>query len=84
MKAQEVRTKMEDLKNFIQDADIAVRGGKMVNLSSLDKNVALICTKAIALPPSDARDIQPLMAELIGELERLTLSLKDYRDDLKS
>lgn len=83
MKAADVRTKMEELKRVIQTADHDVRAGKKVDLSGLDSKVALICTKAVALPPSDAMDIQPLMADLIGELEHLTQSLQDYRDTLK-
>ena len=83
MKADEIRSRMEKLNDFIQDSEATVRGGKMADLSGLDKDVAVICTKAIALPPSDARDIQPLMAELIGNLERLSTALKDYKEDLK-
>ncbi len=74
---------MEKLKIFIQDADITVRGGTMVDLTGLDRDVATICTKAVALPPAEAHDLQPLMADLIGELERLSITLKDYRDDIK-
>ncbi len=83
MKPTEIRARMEDLKRVIQAADHDVRTGKRVDLSGLDSKVALICTKAIALPPSDAMEIQPLMADLIGELEHLTQSLQDYRDTLK-
>jgi len=83
MKPEEIRTKMETLNDFILDAEAKVRGGAMADLSGLDKDVAVICTKAVTLPPSDARDIQPLMAELIGNLERLSTALKDYKDDMK-
>ncbi len=83
MKAAQVRQSMEDLKTFIQDSDAKVRGGTMVDLSGLESKVTMICTKATSLPPKDAMDIQPLMADLIGELERLTISLRDFRDDLQ-
>ncbi len=82
MTPADIRTKMEELKTYIQDADIAVRGGKMVDLGGLDKRVSQICLQATSQPKAKALEIQPLMAELIGELERLTLSLKDYRDGL--
>ena len=75
---------MEDLKAYIKDADRNVCAGKMTNLKDLDKKVSLICQQATSLPPAQALDIHPLMAELIGELERLTISLNDYRDRLKS
>ena len=83
MKSDEIRTRMEKLSVFIQDAESTVRGGKMVDLSGLDRDVALICNKAVALPPAEAHEIQPLMAEMIGNLERLSSALKDYKEDLK-
>ena len=83
MKLDEIRTKMEKLNDSILEAAPNVRGGKMADLSGLDKDVAIICTRAVTLPPADARDIQPLMAELIGNLERLSGALKDYKDDIK-
>lgn len=84
MKPPEIREKMENLKTFIQDAEASVRDGKMVDLSGLDKEVAALCQRAISLPPQEARDLQPLMAEMIGDLERLSIALKDFRDNLKS
>ena len=83
MNVTEIRDKMEKLRDSISDAENSVRGGKMVDLTGLDKNVAVICTQAVALPPEDARDIQPLMAELIGNLERLSIALKDFKDTVK-
>lgn len=83
MKAPEIRAKMEKLTEFIRDAEASVRSGKMVDLSGLDRDVAMICNKAIALPPVEARDLQPVMAELIGNLEHLSTALKDYKEDLK-
>lgn len=83
MKPVEIRARMEKLTEFIIEAESDVRNGKIVDLSGLDREVAVICTKAVALPPNEARDIQPLMAELIGNLERLSTALKDYKEDLK-
>ena len=60
-----------------------VRGGDMVDLSGLDRDVATICNKAVALPPDQAREVQPLMAELIGSLEQLSAALVAYKEDLK-
>ena len=83
MNVEEIRRKMETLRDYISDAENIVAGGKMVDLSGLDKNVSVICTQAIALPPDQARDIQPLMAEVIGNLERLSMALKDFKDSVK-
>lgn len=83
MKHPEIRQKMEQMNDFILDAETKLREGTMTDLTGLDKEVAVICTNAVALPPAEAHDLQPLMAELIGNLERLSMALKDYRDDLK-
>ncbi|PZQ48455.1 MAG: hypothetical protein DI551_01505 [Micavibrio aeruginosavorus] len=82
MKVDEIRAKMEKLNQFILDSEITVLGGKMVDLGGLDRDIALICNKAVALPPPDARDMQPLMAAMIGNLERLSIALKDYKDEI--
>ena len=84
MNADDIRARMEKLTDFIREAEDMVRGGKMVDLSGLDRDVALICNKAVALPPEQARDIQPNMAELIGSLERLSSALMSYKEGLKS
>lgn len=83
MKPPEIREKMENLKTFIQDAEASVANGTMVDLTGLDRDIALICNKTVALPPEEARNLQPLMAELIGSLESLSRTLKDFRDGLK-
>lgn len=83
MTPDDIRAKMEKLSSFILDAEDKVRAGKMADLSGMDREVAVICNKAVSLPPDQARDIQPLMAEMIGNLERLSTALKDYKEDLK-
>ena len=83
MKAADLLTKMEDLKNVIRNADNMVRENKAVNLSGLDAKVSYICNKVTGLSAAEAADLQPLMADLIGELEHLSTSLQDYRDNLK-
>ena len=83
MKSAELRAKMEKLNSFIIDAEGSVRGGKMMNLGNLDKEIADLCMKAVSLPPAEARDLQPLMADMIGNLERLGEALKDFKENLK-
>lgn len=83
MNSAQIRNKMDKLKDYILDADASVRVGKMVDLTGLDKDVAVICTQALALPANEAHDLQPLMAELIGNLERLSGSLKDFKDSVQ-
>lgn len=84
MTPDQLRDKMENLSSFIRDAEGKVLSGKMVDMSSLDKDVAVICNKVIGLPPAKAMELQPLMADMIGSLERLSIALKDYKDNLRS
>lgn len=83
MTPDQIRNKMESLKTYIQEADASVRDGKMVDLTGLDKDIAQVCQKAVTLPPDQARDIQPLMAGLIGDLEQLSRTLHDFKDQMK-
>lgn len=83
MKYNDIRAKMEKLNTYIIDAEISVRGGKMVEMGHLDRDIGDLCTRAVSLPPLEARELQPLMAEMIGNLERLGHTLKDYRDNLR-
>jgi hypothetical protein len=57
-----------------------VQQGVMVDLKNLDQDVSSLCTKVLALPPAEARELQPLMADMIAALEELGLALSDYRD----
>lgn len=84
MTPDQLRVKMETLSNFIRDAEGTVLGGQMVDMSGLDKDVAVICNKVVSLPPAQAMELQPLMADMIGSLERLSIALKDYKDNLRS
>lgn len=83
MKSEDIRARMEKLNDYIMQAEDTVRGGKMTDLGSLDKDIADLCMKAVSLPPVEAKDLQPLMADMIGNLERLGAALKDFRDNLK-
>jgi hypothetical protein len=83
IKSAELRIKMEKLNDFIINAENSVRDGKMMDLGSLDKEIADLCMKAVSLPPAEAHALQPMMADMIGNLERLGAALKDFRDNLK-
>jgi hypothetical protein len=78
-----LRAEMEKLSVFILDSEEQVLSGKMVDMSGLDREVTILCRKALSLPLAQAAEIQPLMAELIGHLERLSIALKNYRDNIK-
>lgn len=78
-----IRNKMQQLGEFISDAETAALNGKVTDMSGLDKDVTIICKQAIALPPAEALALQPDMADLIGRLERLSMALRDFKENVK-
>lgn len=83
MTANDIADKMRKLSEFILDAESSVRSGKMVDITGIDKDINTICSRATSLPPAQALEIQPVMAELIGNLERLGMALKNFKENLK-
>lgn len=83
MTPDDIRSKMEKLADFVREAEHSVRDGMIRDLSGLDREVTAICKKALTLPPVEARDLQPVMAELIGGLERLGQALVAYKEEQK-
>ena len=79
MTPQALIDRMRKLAEFISDAETSVRSGKLVNMSHLDQEVTVLCNQAISLPPAQAAQVQPQMAELIGNLERLSVALHDFK-----
>lgn len=80
----ELQTRMRDVCDYIMSSTAQVEAGEMVNLSGLDDDVAALCERAIALPPQDATQIQPLMADMISQLELLGNALRDYQERVRS
>ncbi len=54
-----------------------VAGGRMVDLTGLDRGVGLLCAKALDLPIDRGRDLQPHLVTLRLEVEALTQALRD-------
>lgn len=77
---QDISIRMQDLIHFIEDASESVRSGVMTDLQGLDEEVASLCDRTISLPPEQALEVQPLMAEMISRLEDLGRALKEFQD----
>lgn len=80
MNAEQIYQKMEELNLFVQDAEASAREGNIVDIKRLDREVGILCQQALSLPQDDARQIQPMMAEMIGNLDRLGNALRDFKD----
>jgi hypothetical protein len=76
---EQIETRMRELTDFISQSAQSVREGRMVTLHHLDDEVAALCDAAIALPPVEAKHIQPVMAGMIAQLEALAGALEEYR-----
>ena len=81
---EDIQARMRDICDFILSSAAQVDSGEMVNLAGLDDDVASLCERALALPPEEAAQVQPLMAEMISNLERLGQALRDYQDRARS
>ncbi|MEM6781597.1 MAG: hypothetical protein AAF569_07015 [Pseudomonadota bacterium] len=80
---QDIKTRMQELTSFVVQANDTINAGQMVDLQGLDDEVASLCDRTLALPPQQAADIQPLMAEMISKLEELGRSLETFQQNLR-
>lgn len=80
----DIITRMHDVCVFINDAIVKVESGSIVNLAGLDDDIAALCERTVSLPPDDAAQVQPAMADMISNLDRLGTALKDYQDRVRS
>jgi hypothetical protein len=83
MNTTQIKQNLNDLTAFIEQAQIKLAQGEVIDLSHLDKDVATLCEAAIQLPPTQAKDVQPAMGEMISKLEELSVGLKDFQSHLK-
>lgn len=83
MSLEDLSARVQRLNDFLTDAEIHISDGKVADLAGLDREVTAICSKASALSAEDALQFQPVMADLIGNLERLAFSLRDFTEQHK-
>lgn len=76
---EQIETRMRELTDFIMQSAQSVRAGKMVTLHHLDDEVSALCDAALALPPMEAKLVQPHIARMIEQLDELSNALQDYR-----
>lgn len=79
---EEIKSELAELNIFISNADAKVRTGEMVALFQLDEQVAKLCEESVQLAPNEIAEVQPLLANLIKNLEQLSISIKEYQDKL--
>lgn len=73
-----LREQFEKMIAFVRDADRRVMEGEVVTLTTLDRDVARFCDLLDRADPDVARDIAPLMAEMVSALEELAQTLRAH------
>jgi urease accessory protein UreF len=81
---QKISQRLQELSDFIESAHTSLGEGEVVNLSHLDGEIEQLCNAALRLPPADAKEVQPVMADMISKLEALGLALQEFQNGLKS
>lgn len=78
-----ITAKLDDIDAIIATAQTDLQSGKVKGLAHIDGAVARICEEAVKLPPDDAKKVQPMLANLIGNLDTLALSLQSFQNEMK-
>lgn len=81
---QQIAARLNELTDFIEEAQAKLNDGEVVNMTHLDDEVSALCDQTLALPPQEAAQIQPIMGEMISKLETLGIALKEFQANLKS
>lgn len=73
----ELRKGLKEVVEYLREASAQLQNGDVVELDGLDEKVDLLCMAAEKSKPQIARSLEPLMADMIAELEVLALHLKE-------
>lgn len=76
--AHDLGARLEAMLNHIETACERAQAGKIMDLSALKNDADSLCAKILKLPPAEARDFQPLIGDLITNLDRLEHLLRAF------
>lgn len=82
--AASLTQRLQDLIVFIDEANASMDRDAVPTLNNLDQKVAKLCMDVEQSPPVIAKQIQPLMAQMITKLDELALKLQDFQTRTKS
>jgi hypothetical protein len=63
------------LAGTVQVACALVEGRRGVDLTGLERHVGRLCAAALDLPPAEGREVRPLLAALLVEIDHLQACL---------
>ncbi len=64
-----------NLSHMLRMTQALVAGGRNVDLMGLERQVGLLCAKALDLPPEDGRAVRPVLVSLLADLDTLSSTL---------
>ena len=73
--AEQLRSFLEDLENTIAVARTLMEDGHKVDLTGFDRQIGLLCAKALDLPPEQGRLFRDELAALLPQIEALACML---------
>ncbi len=77
--SDDLKRRFEDLIEYINKANEDVLNNRIRKLADLDQTVTTLCHDVEAAEPVVAKDIQPLMAEMISKLDELAQNLTEFQ-----
>lgn len=75
-KAEDVARALAGLRDVLTNSAALVRGGQLVDLIGLDREVQQTLTAVTTLPPPDARALLPALDELLALLDAIAADLQ--------
>lgn len=80
MTVQAIEKSLKKQIGTIGEAVSRVKAGIIMNIDDVEEQVARICTQISALPQEEAQSLEPIMAEMIGQLEALAAALSEFQN----
>ena len=77
------KTRLENITDQIESAQKDLIAGILADLGDMDKDITILCREIEASPPEIAKEMKPLIAGMISELDELAISLSTYQTQLQ-
>ncbi len=77
----EVKVRLNNINSYVGECLIRINKGEFLDLSNLNDQITTICGSIDKIDNSeDKKLVSDLMADLVGRLDRLEISIKDKQE----
>lgn len=83
MTKDQIIQRLTQMTEAIDEAQNNVAAGIIKDLTHMDNEMAQVCDDIVKLPPEEAAQVQPVMADMISRLEALAQSLQSFKSQMK-